>query len=142
MRLLYPVLFVLLVLVVAGGCGVRKREQHVQTVENNLIAAGFRTVLADTADKRAQLRGLPSRRLTEKESGGKRYYWYADADGCGCAYVGGEKAYQRYDRLAQERDVRASEKADAKMLRTVEAVEDTPGDAWFWENVAPEFFPR
>src|SRR5262249_62359469 len=114
MRLLYPVLFVLLVLVVAGGCGVRKREQHVQTVENNLIAAGFRTVLADTADKRAQLRGLPSRRLTEKESGGKRYYWYADADGCGCAYVGGGKAYQRHGRPAPERGVRASEKAGAQ----------------------------
>jgi len=131
-----------LVALIVGGCGLRKEEQHVRTVESNLAAAGFRTIPADTADKRGALKNLPSRRLTETEQNGKRYYWYADSDGCGCAYVGGEKAYRRYDAMAQQRDEIASDKADTKMLRTVQDVEDTPGDAWFWQNVAPEFFPR
>jgi hypothetical protein len=134
--------FALLVVLALGSCGFEKKEAHVRTVESNLAAAGFRTINADTAQKRSALRGLPVRRLTEKESNGKRYYWYADADGCGCAYVGGEAAYRRYDALAQQRDERASDKADARMLRTVESVEDTPGDAWFWQDVAPELFPR
>ena len=55
--------------------------------------------------------------------------------------MGGEKAYRRYDAMAQQRDEVASDKADAKMLRNVRGVEDTPGDAWFWQNVAARVLP-
>ena len=34
-----------LVALVVGSCGMRKEEQHVRTVESNLAAAGFRTIL-------------------------------------------------------------------------------------------------
>ena len=56
--------------------------------------------------------------------------------------MGGEAAYQRYDALAQARDEVASGAADRKMLRTVESVEESPPDAWFWQNVTPEAFPQ
>src|SRR5262249_16033799 len=50
---------VVLVALVVGGCGMRKEERHVRTVESNLAAAGFRTIPADTADKRSALKNLP-----------------------------------------------------------------------------------
>ena len=45
-------------------------------------------------------------------------------------------------RLAEARDEVSSGAADRKMLRTVESEEESPPDAWFWQNVTPEAFPQ
>src|SRR5262249_21063694 len=58
---------VILVALVVGGCGMRKEERHVRTVESNLTAAGFRTLPAGTAGKRSVVENLPSRRPTGTE---------------------------------------------------------------------------
>ena len=85
---------------------------------------------------------MPKRKLTEGTRNGKRYYWFADPDGCGCVYVGGEAAYRRYDQLAQARDNIKSNRADVNSLRTVESEEESPPDAWFWQDQLPEYFPQ
>lgn len=121
---------------------MRQQRTEVRFVEGALPQAGFRMVVADTPARRERLRALPQRRLTEATRDGKIVYWYADLAGCGCAWVGDEVAYRRYDGLAQARDEVASDRADRKMLRTVESVEETPPDAWFWQTVAPEAFPQ
>jgi hypothetical protein len=133
---------IVLVLLALGGCSVQRKAARVRNVESDLVSAGFRTLVPDTPKKREAMRRLQPRRLTEDSRNGKPYYWYADPDGCGCIYVGGEAAYRRYDELAQARDEIASDTADRKMLRTVESAEETPPDAWFWQDALPEYFPE
>lgn len=130
------------VVLALAGCASQRRAPHVRSVEANLVASGFRTVVPDTPKERELLRRLQPRRLTEASRAGTPYYWYADPDGCGCVYVGGEAAYRRYDGLAHARDDAESDRADAKMLRTVESAEHAPPDAWFWEDTLPEYFAR
>ena len=124
-----------------AGCSATKSPSP-GTVESNLASAGFRGVVPDTPKKQEAIKRLQARRLTEGMRNGKRYYWYADPEGCGCVYVGNEAAYQRYDQLAQARDNVSSDTADRKMLRTVESDEESPPDAWFWQDALPEYFPQ
>jgi hypothetical protein len=125
-----------------GGCSSAVTSPRVQTVESELASSGFRTVMPDTPQKKELVQRLPKRQLTEGTRNGKRYYWYSDPDGCGCVYVGSEAAYRRYDTLAQARDNLKSGRADVEMLRTVESEEESPPDAWFWQDQLPEYFPR
>ena len=104
----------LAVLSLAGCSGTSAPSPR--TVESNLASAGFRGVVPDTPKKQEAIKRLPARKLTEASRSGKRYYWYADPEGCGCVYVGSEAAYQRYDELAQARDNVRSDTADRKML--------------------------
>lgn len=124
-----------------AGCGGTKAPKP-RAVESDLRSAGFRAIVPDTPKKQEAIKRLPARRLTEASRNGKPYYWWADPEGCGCVYVGGEAAYRRYDTLAQARDNVASDTADRKMLRTVEANEESPPDAWFWQDALPEYFPQ
>jgi hypothetical protein len=137
-----PRLGALLIVAVIAGCAGSAKRTETRFVEGALPQAGFRMVMADTPARRDQLRALPQRRLTQAMRNGKVVYWYADLAGCNCAWVGDEAAYRRYDAVAQARDEVASDAADRKMLRTVESVEETPPDAWFWQNVTPEAFPQ
>jgi hypothetical protein len=131
--------FVVLALV---GCSSTVHSPRAQTVETELASSGFRMVVPDTPQKQELVKRLPKRKLTEGMRNGKRYYWFADPDGCGCVYVGGEAAYRRYDQLAQARDNLKSDRSDVSSLRTVESEEESPPDAWFWQDQLPEFFPQ
>ena len=131
-----------LAVLVLGGCSSTVHAPRVQTVESELASSGFRTVMPDTPQKKELVQRLPKRQLTEGTRNGKRYYYYSDPDGCGCVYVGGETAYRRYDTLAQARDNLKSDRADVSALRTVESEEESPPDAWFWQDQLPEYFPR
>lgn len=132
--------FALVALALAGCSGTSAPKPR--AVESDLMSAGFRAVVPDTPKKQEAMKRLPARHLTEASRKGKPYYWYADPEGCGCIYVGGEAAYRRYDELAQARDNVKSDAADRKMLRTVESNEETPPDAWFWQDTLPEYFPQ
>jgi hypothetical protein len=132
---------VALALLALAGCSGTSAPKP-RTVESDLVSAGFRGVVPDTPKKQEAIKRLQPRRLTEASRNGKRYYWYADPEGCGCVYVGSEAAYQRYDALAQARDNVKSDTADRKMLRTVESNEESPPDAWFWQDALPEYFPQ
>jgi hypothetical protein len=131
-----------LLVALAAGCATSTKRTESRFVEGALPQAGFRMVAADTPARRDRLRALPQRRLTQAMRDGKVVYWYADLAGCNCAWVGDEAAYRRYDTAAQARDELASDAADRKALRTVESVEETAPDAWFWQNVTPEAFPQ
>src|SRR4030095_11376541 len=125
-----PLTLVALALV---GCSATSAPTP-RTVKSNLVSAGFRGIVPDTPKKQEAIKRLQPRRLTEASRNGKRYYWYADPEGCGCVYVGSEGAYRRYDELAQARDNVASDTADRKMLRTVEADEESPPDGRVWQG--------
>ena len=63
--------------------------------------AGFIMRRASTADHIARLRQLPPHKFVARMGPNGRYYVYADADVCKCAFVGTERALQAY------RDMRA-----------------------------------
>jgi hypothetical protein len=118
------------------------RSPRPRSVESDLRAAGFRAVMPDTPKKQEAIKRLQPHQLTQVSRRGKPYYWYVDLEGCGCAYVGSEAAYRRYDALAEARDNVKSDTADHRMLGGVEADEEAPPDAWFWQDTLPEYFPQ
>jgi hypothetical protein len=68
-----------------------------------LFAAGFKKEYAKTPESLERLKTLPQRKLVRRERDGKVDYFYADAKGCQCVYVGDEGNYERYQRLLTER---------------------------------------
>jgi len=63
--------------------------------EGQLSAAGFLRLQADTPQKMAKLQALPQNTIVYAPRKKGNAYIFADAAGCGCAFVGGEAAYQQ-----------------------------------------------
>lgn len=85
----------LLVCAVAlSGCTywVAKRELA-------LAAAGFQQLPADTPERQALLKRLPSHEFVRDAHGTPIIYVYADPTVCHCLYVGSEGAYKYYRHL-------------------------------------------
>jgi hypothetical protein len=93
------------------GCATIERNATLDK-EQMLAAAGFRMKLADTPEKLAKLQALPQQQLMARAKDDKIVYFYADAATCQCLYLGNEKAYQRYQKLAVEKQI-ANEQAMA-----------------------------
>jgi hypothetical protein len=92
-------------LLVLANCA--SERAIVEQTEQMLAAAGFTMVPAATPERQAQLAALPPHRLLtqylrigDKERIG---YIYADPDVCHCIFMGDERAYQDFQRLAFER---------------------------------------
>ena len=92
-----------LLLFLFTGCATMQKREAART-ERMLSASGFQMRFADTPEKIAQMESFKPRTLTPQKRDGKLYYIYAD-NWCGCLYVGTEKAYQRYQLLADRMHV-------------------------------------
>ena len=89
--------------VTLAGCAQIQRREAEQ-IEPQLSAAGFQMIRADTPEKFAKLQGMPQCKLHSMNHDGKRYYVFADAQGCRCLYLGDKNAYDQYQAAtAQER---------------------------------------
>jgi hypothetical protein len=126
---------------VVGGCSMLGNTQraHETRIDQEMAAAGFRQVPADTPEKMARLRTLTPLLLNYGERNGKPYYTLADPDGCRCMWVGGKAAYQRLQDIEVQREITSSDRAIAKTDRQAAAVEDTQGDVF--DPFDPAFFP-
>jgi hypothetical protein len=95
--------FLLLVCAIAlSGCAqIISRQEHL------LDSAGFRAQPADTPERQAMLANLPSQQFVRGANGDFITYTYADPFVCDCLYVGSDRAYANYRRLAMERTSRA-----------------------------------
>jgi len=87
-----------------GGCAAIGQQEAADT-EKQLAAAGFRTVLADSAERRNELAGMPPFELVARRQGPKTVYTYADPQSCRCLYVGGPAAYERYRQFEVSEDI-------------------------------------
>lgn len=96
------------------ACAAIQNREAIET-ERLLAAAGFRIRLADTPEKLAHLESMTQRRLVQHEHNGTVYYIYADAEQCKCMYAGNEKAYQRYQKLATEKQIAEDRRMAAEM---------------------------
>jgi len=114
LRATYAVLLVSLAL---AGCKTIERDEAIHT-ERLLAASGFQMKLADTPSRMNQLASLPKRQLIPTKEGGELRYVYADELGCKCIYVGSEKAYQRYEKLAIKEQIATQEEEAALDMET------------------------
>jgi hypothetical protein len=117
-----------------SSCATLQKRENIQT-ERLLSAAGFQMRFADTPKKMAQLEAFRPRTLTPKERNGKLYYVYADKS-CGCLYVGTEKAYQRYQRMAEEMQIAKENREAAQMNSDASLDWDMwgPWGPWWWDE--------
>ena len=107
------------------GCATIQKGETLDK-EQVLAAAGFTMKPADTPEKLATLQGLPQHQLMTGVKDGKMIYLYADATACKCLYLGNEKAYQRYQRFALEKQIAREE------LYTAQANADMDMDWGMW----------
>lgn len=111
-----------------AGCAAMQKQETIET-ERLLSAAGFQVKLADTPQKQTNLQALPQQKLLLRQQNGKIYYIYPDATDCKCLYYGNEQAYQRYQRLALERNM-AQEQIQAAELNEDMAMDGMWGPWW------------
>jgi hypothetical protein len=107
---------VVLALIIAlplAGCAAIQRSEA-RDKEQLLAAAGFQAKPADTAEKLANLKAMPPRKLVSQAKDGNFVYSYADPDYCQCLYVGGPQEYSAYQRLAVQKEI-AQEQREAAM---------------------------
>ena len=95
--------------------------------EGQLSAAGFTRLQADTPDKVAKLQSLPQDTHVYAQRKSGRVYIYADAAGCGCAFVGTPAAYQQYQQIRAANNIAQMQETTA--LLNAEAAADW-GGAW------------
>lgn len=93
------------------GCAALEREE-VQETEHTLAAAGFQVKLAETPDKLRQLKTMQQHKIIRRSHDGKPMYVYADAQLCQCLYYGNQDAYDKYRRLALQKQI-AQERLNA-----------------------------
>lgn len=86
------------------GCTAIEKSDAMDT-ERSLAAAGFKMKFADTPEKEAHLKSMTQRKVVPHQKDGEVYYAYADAEFCKCLYLGSEKAYQQYQKLAIEQNI-------------------------------------
>ncbi len=105
-RFLRPrVLGALSAAVLLASCAMVERQQDKST-EQLLAAAGFAIRPADTPEKLASLQAMKQQKLVRRTApNGTLQFTFADAQVCRCIYVGDEAAFQRYQRLAVERQI-------------------------------------
>ena len=85
--------------ILLSGCAANP-DQAAMDTERRLGAAGFQVKLADTPEKLNHLKFMADRRLMPTSKDGETVWVYADAKGCKCVYVGSQKNYQEYQRIA------------------------------------------
>lgn len=103
--------------------------------EGRLSAAGFTRLQADTPQKMAKLRALPQDTIVYAQRKRGNAYIFADAAGCGCAFVGGEAAYQQYQQIRAANNIAQMQETTA--LLNAEAAEDWGGA---WGPVVPGWY--
>ena len=95
--------------------------------EGQLAAAGFVRMPADTPQKIAKLQALPQNTIVYAQRKKGNYYIYADAAGCGCAFVGNDAAFQQYQQIRAANNLAQMQETTA--LLNAEAAADW-GGAW------------
>jgi len=95
--------------------------------EGQLAAAGFVQRPADTPAKMAKLQALPQNQIVVAQRKGHNVYIYADAVGCGCAFIGNDAAYQQYQQIRTANNIAQMQETTA--ILNQEAAMDW-GGAW------------
>ena len=71
-------------------------QQKVAGKEDQMTAAGFKFVPANTPQRQANFKLLPPHKFSRQIRDGRLFYVYPDPTVCVCLYVGDQKAYATY----------------------------------------------
>jgi len=123
-------LLVLATAFAVGGCAAMRRHEARDTGDL-LVAAGFRSKLADTPEREQRLRAQPPLKMVSQSKDGHLVYRYADPYSCDCLYVGDEQAYAEYKRLALKKQV-AEERLEAAEAEESAAMDWGLWGPWWW----------
>lgn len=85
-----------------------------QSTENQLTAAGFKTVVASTPKQISHLESLQSGKITVAKRKGKTFFVYPDKTNK-LLYVGGQKQYQSYQQIRMENKINEQNLAISEM---------------------------
>ena len=100
-----------------GLAACQSPQQKIAGKEDNLTAAGFKFVPANTPERQAKFKLLPPHKFSRQIKDGRVFYVYPDPTVCVCLYVGDQQAYARYrnnvfqQNLADEQAMTANEMA-------------------------------
>jgi hypothetical protein len=107
---------IILALALAGCAGVATQQaQQTKSTDDLLSAAGFKQIFPTTPQQKRHLSTMPQKQIFMVDRGGKLYYVYADAAGCGCIYAGNQQKYQAFKNLAAQYQVAAMQYQAAQM---------------------------
>jgi hypothetical protein len=103
--------------------------------EGQLAAAGFVRKQADTPQKLAKLQALPQNTIVYSQRKNGNVYIYADAAGCGCAFIGSDAAYQQYQQIRVANNI-------AQMKETTALLNQQAALDWggVWGPYAPGWY--
>ena len=107
----------------------------VQEKEGQLAAAGFARQQADTPQKMAKLQALPQNTIVFSQRKHGNVYIYADAAGCGCAFIGNDAAFQQYQQIRAANNIAQMQETTAMLNQ--EAAMDWGG---VWGPYAPGWY--
>ena len=117
---------------VLTACATAERDRAAE-VEPLLVAAGFQKRVADTPQKLAHLQQLTPLKLVPHARLGSVYYVYADPNGCRCAYVGNQMAFEQYQGLVLKQTVSQDE---------VTLTREDENSMMTWGSWGPSFWPQ
>ena len=107
-------LIVLTVTALLAACSSNSRskrekgnEQAIGT-QQLLAESGFVEEMLDTAEKVADARELPQRKVIAQGTANTGRYVYIDVALCGCMYTGDTSAYERYQRRIGQQAIRSN----------------------------------
>ncbi len=106
-----------------------------QEKEGQLAAAGFTRQQADTPQKMAKLQALPQNSFVFAQRKHGAVYIYADAAGCGCAFIGNAAAFQQYQQVHAANNIAQMQETTAMLNQ--EAAMDWGG---VWGPYAPGWY--
>lgn len=116
-----------------AGCAstTATQNQHVETKDNMLAAAGFQMRLADTPSRIKSLKSLPPNKFSVLNKGGQPVFVYPDPTVCGCLYYGTMDNYSAYQQLVLNQRI-ASEQEMAAMMNEQAAFDFGPWGGPFY----------
>jgi hypothetical protein len=113
--------------VVIGALAACQTPQQmiIAQLDDNLSAAGFIVRPANTLERQAMLRRLPTDGFVKQLKGDTVSYYYADSLGCRCLYVGSQQAYDQYKLHALKAHLANEQEMTAQIYSY---------SAWNWNN--------
>jgi len=114
MRVLGRVVTLLAIGLAMVGC--KEGFQTVANKEDMMIAAGFKFLPANTAERQAMFRQLPPHKFLKEIKGNKLVYIYPDPTVCVCLYVGNQKAYGAYRKMMFDKNLADEQSMTAQTL--------------------------
>ena len=113
-------LIMLCALAIAAGCATTAPPR---LNENDLLAAGFKVLVATTTLQQERVRELPPGEIRPMQRTGKKYFVYPDAPR-NRIYVGGPQEYEAFRRAHPEYQPVVQESGMASYVRQSDAMRD------------------